>query len=325
MKTENYAVQGYLFDDTVPRLEVVTVKKPNNTITFPVSEFPKEKQARERIRKRRESNTINPLQQELVEQYTTADIPTKKPTAIPATAQQRTVYPQPKPEKINRLPIGIIGASGLAAAGMSIYHGYHYLLIAGKPSWVSLITAVVMVVFSATIFSFPVKGSRFFSYALRILGFATVFFSIFCTIAVNYDQFSVREATESQAKQLSESKQAEIEILHLQIAGIEAQIDTLQQEMEYWKTISWARRDTAHNALQEAYAERSALWQQLNSVTDDAYQVTETKTIFSYLAGVFSISKNVLEFILFCIPAVFYDLLSALAVNAILRRSNYGK
>jgi hypothetical protein len=50
---------------------------------------------------------------------------------------------------------------------MSIYHGYQYLFSAGKPSWVSMITAVVMVVFSSTIFAFPFRGRRFLGLALR--------------------------------------------------------------------------------------------------------------------------------------------------------------
>jgi hypothetical protein len=40
--------------------------------------------------------------------------------------------------------------------------------------------------------------------------------------------------------------------------------------------------------------------------------------IDTYVADIFNIEKSLLEFILFCIPAVFYDLLSALACNAVL-------
>lgn len=327
MNRNSNAYQYCLFDSQ-SHIRDMPVK---NTIIFPSPEYPKEKQARERIRKRRE-NTES-LQYEFAENtphkkqtiITQIEIPTEPQGVTPLPKQQQKPPKKPETEKVNRLVIGVICASGIAAAGMSIYHGYHYLLIAGKPSWVALITAVVMVVFSATIFSFPIKGRIVFVYALRILGFTTVSFSIFSTIAVNYDQFSFREETALQTQQINESKQAEIEILHLQIAGIEEQIVILQREAEYWKNISWARRDTANDALQNAYAERSGLWQRLSIATDNAYQVTETKTIFTYLADIFSIKKNILEFILFCVPAVFYDLLSALAVNAVLKRSNYGK
>ncbi|MDR2393684.1 MAG: hypothetical protein LBD93_05980 [Treponema sp.] len=43
----------------------------------------------------------------------------------------------------------------------------------------ALITAVVLVVFSSTIFAFPLRGRRLFGYVLRVLGITTVSFSIF--------------------------------------------------------------------------------------------------------------------------------------------------
>jgi hypothetical protein len=209
----------------------------------------------------------------------------------------------------------LIGGSGIAAAGMSVYHGYHYLVAAGKPSWVAMITAVIMVIFSSTIFAFPFRR-RFFGWALRGLGLATVSFSIFSTIAVNYNQFSTQEEVETYSQQVNEANRVQAELLRLQLNKLDEQIDDLKKEMEYWKDKSWARRDAADTALQAAYTKRSAVWQAVNTATEAAYQV-ETKTVFTYLAGLFRIKKSLLEFILFCIPAVFYDLLAALAVNAV--------
>jgi hypothetical protein len=217
-----------------------------------------------------------------------------------------------------RLIPAVIGACGLAAAGMSIYHGYQYLLAVGKPSWVALITAVVMVVFSSTSFAFPFRGRGLFGYALRVLGLATVSFSIFSTVAVNYNQFSAREEAETAAMRMNEATQAELGALHIQLEGLETQIEYLSQEAAYWKDKSWARRDAADAALQAAYTERSALWQGIHEAEARGYQVVEVETIFTYVAGLFHIKKSLLEFILFCIPAVFYDLLAVLALTTAL-------
>jgi hypothetical protein len=103
----------------------------------------------------------------------------------------------------------------------------------------------------------------------------------------------------------NEAKEAEREILQLQMHGLEEQIADLKQEATYWKNVSWARRDAAEAELQQAYAERSALWQEIKAATEAAYQVSEKKTVFTYLAGLFRINQSLLEFILFCIPADF--------------------
>jgi hypothetical protein len=334
--------QGILFDDT---LEGTKMKKserpeePKKMVLFPAPEFPKEKQARERIRQRREAEPLpSAAQTHINEPAAKREVPDPLPKRIilesgitegiaprgSARVERVSSAPQHRPPETapasmsepDRLVTALICASGLAAAGMSIYHGYHYLLAAGKPSWVAMITAVVMVVFSSTIFAFPFRR-RFWGWALRGLGLATISFSIFSTIAVNYDQFSAREEAEALMVRTNEAKQAELELLRVQMEGLEAQIDGLKQEAAYWKDKSWARRDAAAAALQTAYGERSALWQRITATTEAAYPVTEEKTIFTYLAGLFHIRKNLLEFILFCIPAVFYDLLAALAVNAV--------
>ncbi|MDR0722083.1 MAG: hypothetical protein LBF75_04710, partial [Treponema sp.] len=114
------------------------------------------------------------------------------------------------------------------------------------------------------------------------------------------------------------ANQAELEALRIQLAGLETQIDDLKQEAQYWKDKSWARRDVADTALQAAYGERSALWERIHEAEAGAYQLVEVETIFTYVAGLFPIKKNLLEFILFCIPAVFYDLLAVLALNTAL-------
>jgi hypothetical protein len=61
------------------------------------------------------------------------------------------------------------------------------------------------------------------------------------------------------------------------------------------------------------------------AATEAAYPVAEDKTVYTYLAGLFNIRKALLEFIIFCIPAVFYDILAALAVNTILSGVSGGK
>jgi hypothetical protein len=330
-KTTQAAFQINLFGDMDGQMKKRT-EEPKKMVMFPGAAFsPKEKEARERIRRRREGEgkppatperepSLNqrPAFRERIIPAASEGIP---PESSPVRPQRQPIAPHPEPAQgmgaADYLLIALICASGIAAAGMSIYHGYNYLLSVGKPSWVAMITAVVMVIFSSTIFSFPFRGNRFFGYALRGLGIATIGFSIFSTIATNYNQFSIREEKEAASMRMNEAKQVELEALHVQLAGLEKQIDDLKQEAAYWKNISWARRDAADAALQAAYAERSSLWQKIYATGEAAYQVAETKTIFTYLAGIFHIRKALLEFILFCIPAVFYDLLAALAVNAV--------
>ncbi|MHB9292505.1 hypothetical protein Holit_01603 [Hollandina sp. SP2] len=339
-----YAAQGDLFVGELDKREMKKPEEPKKMVRFPAPEFPREKQARERIRRRREAEPPpsvskpeyipSPEMLARVEPVVSNVFPESPrlgggmSSGIPKVTQERRPTSVPVTVGMSgaeRLVTMLIGGSGFAAAGMSVYHEYHYLVAAGKPSWVALITAVVMVVFSATIFAFPLRR-RFFGWALRGLGIATVSFSIFSTVAVNYDQFTAQEEAETSVVRTNEAKRGELELLHVQMEGLEAQIEDLKREAAYWKDKSWARRDAADAALQTAYRERSALWQRITTTTEAAYPVTEVKSVFIYLTGLFHIRQSLLEFIFFCIPAVFYDLLAALAVNAVFcvtRRKEY--
>jgi hypothetical protein len=334
-KTAIIDYQSDLFDLDTPMKKS---EESKNITAFPTVEFPREKEARERMRRRREAGvpkqdaTPEPPPKQVVLE-TEPPVNSRRPSeGQPITPPRQQQVPRhgihidpgaPETAKAggtDRIVTALIGASGLAAAGMSIYHGYHYLLSAGKPSWVAMITAVVMVVFTSSIFAFPVSGRKAFGYALRILGLGTLFFSIFSTVAVNYNQFTAAEHEETAVVRTNEMQQTELAMMQTQLAGIETQIETARQEAEYWKDKSWARRDAADRALQKAYTNRLELWRRIHQAGASVYQVVETKTIFMYLAALFNIEKSRLEFILFCIPAVFYDVLSALAVNAVLGR-----
>jgi hypothetical protein len=312
-------------------------EEPKKMVMFPTEFSPKEKQVRERIRRQREAEPSaakrDPAKEPLPKQVIIEEPAVQQSELLkrpPVTASRKR--PPATPETVREgmsgvecVTIALIGISGLAAAGMSIYHGYHYLLSVGKTSWVAMITAVVMVIFSSSIFAFPFKRRRFFSYALRILGLATISFSIFSTIAINFNQFSTKEEAETQGRKIKEANRMQIELISIQLDKLDQQIEDLKKEAQYWQSISWARRDAADTALNAAYTERSMLWQEINTATEDAYQVLETETIFTYLSGIFHIKKNMIEFILFCVPAIFYDVLSALAINTILRGNNYRK
>jgi hypothetical protein len=317
-----------------PINEIKPVEQSNTSkkmVIFPSPFSDREQEERERIRKIREKPIENeqkeqePQKKRIIDLSDTSNLLSDQSIhAAKKTIEQSIGIPNKnnvitqKPENMSgdgKLIIVLIAAAGIAAAVMSVYHGYNYLISVGYPVWIAMVTAVIMVFFSCIIFSLQYKG--FFGYILRLLGIATISFSIFSTIAVNYGRFSKVEAIEKSAVHFNESKKMELEILQIKLEGINNQIENAERESEYWKKISWDRRDLANKELQEAYALKNQTLQEINLVISTA-PLSEKESIFVYIAGIFNVKNSTIEFILFCIPAIFYDLLSTFAINTVL-------
>jgi hypothetical protein len=328
------------------------LNQPGKVLDFSPSFSDKELAERKRIRENREkplekpllaekeaqnqqssavSDTLNPLHNQSIPIANEAFIPPPKrldmkKTSDPAIGMENTaatpeLKKQNSAEKVLLLCLLFVGViSGI----MSVYHGYQYLIFTNKPSWVSLCTAVVMVFFSSFIFSIPIKG--FLRYALRFFALATISFSIFCTISVSYEQFTEKEteikSAEQSKIQINEAKSKAIEILESSIEDNQQKIKTLEKEAEYWFTQQWVNRGSNYernrDEIQEAYhaiAENRGKIQEI--IVSIEVEKKARKTMFDFLAAIFHVERSKIAFISYCIPAIFYDILSALAINAV--------
>jgi hypothetical protein len=116
---------------------------------------------------------------------------------------------------------------------------------------------------------------------------------------------------------------------------LDSDIEYYRAEAERWRTTSWARYDLAMGDLRKAEARRDAfiaesirqndLLRAESKVAVEA-EALRQRDAFVFAAGVFGISVDILRFIIFAIPAVFFDIAAPLllfvALNCFWRKND---
>jgi hypothetical protein len=217
---------------------------------------------------------------------------------------------------------------GLGSAVMSAYHTRVFLM-ESKPAGVSTMIALMFIMFSATAFTasryfFNMAGlTKLFGIIFLATGLAVVSFSMFSTITVSYNQY-VRASARSEEKQdiininrlLLESNRKERE-------AVQHEIERYEQEIDYYRTQSWRRADSLQDLLTAAYQRLSVLRTEEADIIRETPQAileesTEQETVYTFMAGIFNMPVDLIRFLVYVIPAIFFDVISPFALSVVL-------
>ena len=208
----------------------------------------------------------------------------------------------------------------IGSACMSIYHAAAFLIYGGKPFLISAITAVLLVLFASTGFT----AARYFSeqkgltkvFALPFVMITTILigYIAFSTTSVSYDQFRGEESVKTATVQK-------------EISTLELYNDMQKSITETEKYIKSLEKNNPENMTKEAFARHqrmlSAERDKLQKLREKAYSLKEKAgggsieqkkqeitSVYDFLMELFGINSRVLRFIIYVIPAVFYDIVA---------------
>lgn len=227
----------------------------------------------------------------------------------------------------------VMAVVGFGSAIMSAYHTTAFLTLSGKPFWASLMTGIMLIIFSATAFT---AGLYFFKEGgaasiigviFVLLGLGVISFSIFSTITVNFNQFKWEEQKEREVILESSTELAvagEIrEATRAELDRIDAELDRLHEEAEGWRNQSWRRYDDFTARINELSSQRERLLDTYISsttarLTAESHIISDRGTIYSFLAGLFSVREDFLRFLIYTAPSIFYDICAPFALTVVL-------
>ena len=191
--------------------------------------------------------------------------PVVKPKAAPKVAEKKApkIIEEPKVDvlkdtvsrakaffSVPHADIVIIATViGIACAFMSMYHAYVFLNeVNGKPPAVALVTAFTMVLFAASAFTIARHlasddkigfGSRLiFPPVFVALGLGVIWFLVFSTITVNFEQFKARDAAKETAFVESDTSVSRtndaLTTKDKEIANAESDVARLTKQSDDW-------------------------------------------------------------------------------------------
>jgi len=272
----------------------------------------------------------------LVEEVTDIREPEAEKKRLPRKRKPKPVIEEPPEAEVSDIPVVevpfwktvpfmvevVMLVAAVGSAIMSAYHTSAFMLQSGKPGWVSALTGLIMILFSATAFTaaryfFQEKdASRVFGWLFIVLGIGIISFSMFSTIAVNYNQFnweeqrevavSVEGSTElSIANETRTTTQAEVKRL-------DEEIQRVRTEAAYWQQQDWRRHDRLMADIRNLEGRREKAWDAFvaagqASIVAENKIIEEQGTIYGFLQRLFGVSGDALRFFVYVIPSIFYD------------------
>jgi hypothetical protein len=246
----------------------------------------------------------------------------------------------------------VIVIVGLGSLVMSGYHINTYMVEGGRAAWIAMTTGVIMALFSAIAFTAARHfwGERKFvgkTIAALFTGFGiiVIVFAMFATIKVNYDQFKAGDdakitavVEKSSAVKTANAKDA---FVQRELARLDAAIEASDKDAraakaaydienskgkEVWNADvrwrAWVSYIGATKASEKLQAERKPYADAVMKPSDSAAAVeakvvqdAKDATVFGMFAKLFAMDETLLKFIVYVIPAVFYDLMSPFALT----------
>jgi hypothetical protein len=230
--------------------------------------------------------------------------------------QKKSIIPANKSQVIFLTMLFIAAGS----ACMSIYHAAAILIYGGKPFLIAALTAVLIGLFASTGFT----AARYFS---EQKGFAKVFalpFVVITSVLICYIAFSTTSVSYEQFRDEEAAK----------VAGVQKEIGTLELHSEVQKSITetekYLRKLEATNMegkTKEAFARHQRMImterEKLQKLRDKSFTLKEKAgggsiedkkqsitSVYDFLMELFGINSRVLRFIIYVIPAVFYDIVA---------------
>jgi hypothetical protein len=227
----------------------------------------------------------------------------------------------------------VMAAVGIGSAVMSAYHTSSFLHEGGKPVWASLITGVMLILFSGTSFTaaryfFREKGAVCaFGVLFVVTGLAVIAYSMFSTLTVNFNQFKWKDdETASAAVADSETLSAHTYIMEetrSMLEEVSGEIARLETETDYWRERTWRRYDEFNALLTEAKKRRETLRVELARLEAERPVIMEQAsvsrdTVYSFLGRLFNAEEDVMRFFVYVVPACLYDILAPFALSVVL-------
>ena len=229
------------------------------------------------------------------------------------------------------LVIAIMTLVGIGSAVMSAYHTTLFLFQGGRPLWISALTGVLFILFSTTAFTaaryFLRERAKWIGVIFALAGVVVVLYSVFATLTVNFNQFQWIEderlvvfVEDSQAlvaheRLISDNREA--------LSEINERITRLQNEAEYWRSMSWRRFDEFQVSINEASGVRTELRErqiELESLRPSLIAMvgSSQETIFTLVSRLFHIREDITRFFVYAAPACLYDILAPFALSVVL-------
>lgn len=234
---------------------------------------------------------------------------------------------QEKPKKKKLIPANksqvIFFCMLFTAAGsacMSIYHSAAFLIQGGKPFLIASMTALLLVLFASTGFT----AARYFS---EQRGMAKIFalpFAAITSILICYIAFSTTSVSYEQFRDEEANKTA---VVQKEIGSLELYNDVQKNISETESYIKSLEKTDLSGRTKEAFARHQRMLsserEKLQRLREKAYALKEKAgggsiaekkqsitSVYDFLMELFGINSRVLRFIIYVIPAVFYDIVA---------------
>jgi hypothetical protein len=231
------------------------------------------------------------------------------------------------------LVMAVMAAVGLGSAVMSAYHTSAFLYDGGKPAWASVMTGVMLILFSCTAFTaaryfFQEKGALcVFGWLFVVTGLAVISYSMFSTLTVNFNQFRWKD-DEKAVTAVADSEalaahQYIIEENRAMLDEVNGEIARLEGEADHWRTRSWQRYDEFNAQLAAARERREMLRTGLARLEAERPALMEQAavsrdTVYSFLARLLKLPEDAMRFFVYILPACLYDVLAPFALSVVL-------
>ena len=208
----------------------------------------------------------------------------------------------------------------IGSACMSIYHSAAFLINGGKPFIIASITAVLLVLFASTGFT----AARYFSeqkglakvFSLPFIAITSVIicYIAFSTTSVSYEQFRDEETIKTAGVQ----KEIGNLELHTEVQKSITETEKYLRNLEKMKTedmnaYAFARHQkmlsSEREKLQKLREKSFTLKEKAGGGTIATKQQAIT-SVYDFLMEVFGINSRLLRFVIYVIPAVFYDIVA---------------
>jgi hypothetical protein len=208
----------------------------------------------------------------------------------------------------------------VGSACMSIYHSAAFLIQGGKPFIISAMTAVLLVLFASTGFT----AARYFSEQRGLAKIFSIPFIFITAILICYIAFSTTSVSYEQFRDEEASKTATVQ---KQIGSLELYTEVQKGITETEKYIRVLEKNKSDEMTKEAYARYQRMLSserdKLQKLREKSYELKEKSgggsiadkkqaitSVYDFLMELFGINSRVLRFIIYVIPAVFYDVVA---------------
>jgi hypothetical protein len=217
---------------------------------------------------------------------------------------------------------------GLGAAGMSADHTRLFLM-ASKPVWAATIIALMFILFSATSFTasryfFSTSGlTKLFGLVFLTTGLAVVSFSMFSTVTVSYNQYTFAGTVSEEKQEVINTNRLLLEHNRKEQEDARHAIERYEGEIDYFRTRSWREAGNTQERLDAEYRRLSSLRSEEAGLIRDTPQAvleeaTRRETVYTFIARIFQVSVDFVQFLVYVIPAIFFDVISPFALSVVL-------